>query len=769
MKNYKKGILPLIVMLVGVFLALHMINVTIKNPFVGIDVVKKGEQFIVKKVSSAGWGKENSIHKGDIVLSINDKDPNQHFTVDQYDTIEQADSIQLLKDNEIKHYTIKYSGFDHYYVYHLVFPVIFYLSCISISLFLMIRKEYGSSVTILIYLLNVFGITLISTGASSRKDVIGDTVTTFSVVFTLILLMHFLKKYFSKWNLSFIKMNYINYMYGIGLLIFIFTEVLKSVKSINLLPPDLIFFSITFIGINVLITKLYLNNRATEHKQIIQILVTGLYASFVPFIILFAIPTLLFNQPIMRAEMTTVFFILLPLSLLYLVVSEEFIDMEFVIRKLYYCLLISFVATAFIIIGFLLFTQSNILDNHIEIMRLSLIIFGAFTCVLYFKDKIDFLLRKRLYPKEKDFQVSLNRFLHTMKNETKLEKLTAGLQKEIEVNLPVSEATLVQVQEDNRLFSYLEKKEIIHHAIETMIQDKGQIGMIHKNSTGFSVPLSEKNGRFLVLIAEWRKPRKKLTTTEQIWLETIINYTQIMIENLYKIEEIMGKLSGLKKNQSIPVYISKLLLSISEKERKNLAIDLHDTILQDQLSLARKIDDEMTKINDVSFINLLNDTRESILDQAHVLREVTTELHPSFLHELGLRESLLSLFEKINLNANFLFYSELGEDVTVAKKSHELALYRIIQELLNNAMKHSKATEVHLNLFRKDDLLYLQYVDDGVGCDWNNLEQPFSTRGISGIKERVRGIDGSLKINSEVGKGFQAEIVLQLKQYSLVN
>lgn len=41
-----------------------------------------------------------------------------------------------------------------------------------------------------------------------------------------------------------------------------------------------------------------------------------------------------------------------------------------------------------------------------------------------------------------------------------------------------------------------------------MIQDKGQIGMIHKNSTGFSVPLSEKNGRFLVLIAEWRKPRK---------------------------------------------------------------------------------------------------------------------------------------------------------------------------------------------------------------------------------------------------------------------
>ncbi|MGE8204968.1 sensor histidine kinase [Heyndrickxia sp. NPDC080065] len=765
----KTRIVPLIVMVVGVVMAFYMTKVTIQHPFIGIDVEKKGDQFIVKNVSSAGWGKENAIHNGDIVLSVNEKDPNQHFSINRYNTIEQADTIQFLKNNEIKHYNIKYNGSNHYYIYHLVFPVILYLSCLIMSSFLLFRKENNGSVVLLIFFLNVFGLSLISSGASARKDLAGETLIAFGLIFSLILLLHFLESYFSNWNLVFIKKSSINLVYSIGLLVFILYVVFQNNKLVILLPPDLIFFSVTFISMNVLIIKQYLSNRATEHKQTIQILMTGLYTSFTPFVVLFAIPTLLFNHPIVRAEITTLFFISLPLSLFYLVISKEFIDMDFVIRKIYYSLLTSFVATALTLIGFLVFTQSNILDNHIEIIRLSLMIFVVFTSILYFKDKIDFLLRKWLYPKEKDYQVSLNRYLHTMKNETKIETLMKGLQKEIVVNLPISEVTLVQVREDNKIFSFFEKKEISHIMVGTMIRDKSCIGTIQKTPTGFSVPLVERDGQSLVLVAEWRKLRRKLNTAEWIWLETILNYTQIMIENLYKVEEIMKKLDDLEEGKPIPIYLSKLLLSISENERRNLARDLHDTILQDQLSLATKIDNEMTTIESPSYINILSNMRESILDQVHILREITTELHPSFLYELGFRESLFTLFEKINLNANFLFYYYIDEDIAVTKREYELTIYRIIQELLNNAIKHSKASEVHLKLFRKDRFLFLHYHDDGIGFNWNKLDQSFSTMGITGIKERVRGLNGKLYIHSAEEDGFRAEIVFDLEQYSQVN
>ena len=102
------------------------------------------------------------------------------------------------------------------------------------------------------------------------------------------------------------------------------------------------------------------------------------------------------------------------------------------------------------------------------------------------------------------------------------------------------------------------------------------------------------------------------------------------------------------------------------------------------------------------------------MDHIYTIRETCNNLRPPFLYELGLKQALLNLFKQINLKATFFFYYDIPEQIVAPSVEHEQAIYRIIQELLNNAMKHSKASNVTIRLFQKGEHLYLTYVDNGI-------------------------------------------------------
>ncbi|MBL3199630.1 histidine kinase, partial [Klebsiella pneumoniae] len=86
-----------------------------------------------------------------------------------------------------------------------------------------------------------------------------------------------------------------------------------------------------------------------------------------------------------------------------------------------------------------------------------------------------------------------------------------------------------------------------------------------------------------------------------------------------------------------------------------------------------------------------------------------------FLYELGLKKALLDLFKQVNLKATFFFYYEIQDNIILPNVEYEQAIYRIIQELLNNALKHSKASKVTIRLYEQNGYLNLTYDDDGIG------------------------------------------------------
>ncbi len=94
------------------------------------------------------------------------------------------------------------------------------------------------------------------------------------------------------------------------------------------------------------------------------------------------------------------------------------------------------------------------------------------------------------------------------------------------------------------------------------------------------------NSYVLLCLSSINTPR--LTRDEISWLKTLSFYTSVSMENILQIEELMNHLQDLKQQGSNPVWLKKLMFTIEEKQRSDLARDLHDSVLQDLISLKRQ-------------------------------------------------------------------------------------------------------------------------------------------------------------------------------------
>ena len=134
--------------------------------------------------------------------------------------------------------------------------------------------------------------------------------------------------------------------------------------------------------------------------------------------------------------------------------------------------------------------------------------------------------------------------------------------------------------------------------------------------------------------------------------------------------------------------MKRLLFSITEKERHNLASDIHDTVLQDQIVILRKIDEIRSRLsNSTSSIKAhdLAMLKDMVLDGIEQIRETCHLLRPPLLQELGLVGAVEKMLELMRLRVDFDIQFDCDRFSNDLKEEHKLTLYRVIQELLTNA------------------------------------------------------------------------------------
>ena len=195
-----------------------------------------------------------------------------------------------------------------------------------------------------------------------------------------------------------------------------------------------------------------------------------------------------------------------------------------------------------------------------------------------------------------------------------------------------------------------------------------------------------------------------------------------------------------------------------EEERKRLAKDIHDGIGPLLSTIKLNVDGV---IGDVQR-DLPKKTQKK-LDNIHELietvstdiRSISHALMPSALEDFGLITTLQNLVLKINdANASTkITFFHTGFDDRLAQRL-ELSLYRITQELINNALKYAQAKNITIQLIKSQAEVVLTVEDDGVGFDLNKVKENTKLgSGLKNLQSRVKALYGTMEIDTQIGYG----------------
>jgi len=195
---------------------------------------------------------------------------------------------------------------------------------------------------------------------------------------------------------------------------------------------------------------------------------------------------------------------------------------------------------------------------------------------------------------------------------------------------------------------------------------------------------------------------------------------------------------------------ARFLVEGQEEERKRIAKELHDG-LGVLLSVTKM---QFSAIKDISPENRpLIEKATQFLEQASGdVRKISHNMMPGLLTKLGLCEALEDLFEKLSDTEGIQAICEIEGAKERLPENKEIMLYRIIQEMVNNTLKHAEATEIELQINVHHDRLDIRFTDNGKGFKVEEgIEQ--KSMGLQSIWSRVKFLDGTISIESAPGKG----------------
>ena len=219
-----------------------------------------------------------------------------------------------------------------------------------------------------------------------------------------------------------------------------------------------------------------------------------------------------------------------------------------------------------------------------------------------------------------------------------------------------------------------------------------------------------------------------------------------LIFYLYRNRKTLQKEKKLQEE-----YAQKLLLS-QEDERKRISKDLHDSLGQSLLLIKNKVSlksDEKTK-------ELVNNAIEE-------MRSISRVLHPFQLEDIGISRALENLVHQLDENYKDIYIFGDIEDIQgVLTPEKEVNVFRIVQECLSNIIKHSEAVSAKIELMRVKNHISFSIKDNGIGFDFSEEYNDFKSLGLKTIKERVKFLNGTLKIDSEKDAGSTFKILFPI-------
>ena len=250
------------------------------------------------------------------------------------------------------------------------------------------------------------------------------------------------------------------------------------------------------------------------------------------------------------------------------------------------------------------------------------------------------------------------------------------------------------------------------------------------------------------------------TNVFKCWLAFITSVVFLFgVFYIRKIFQFLKRVDEIRKENEKRVVSA--VLRTEEKERQRFAKELHDGIgplLSVVKMLLSAMDSSKSKENNLKIkININQAVDEAIVS----VRNISANISPHILNDFGLHYAVDAFIERMSLNESLTI--EFDSNIKDKRFGYdsEVVMYRVISELINNTLRHAKATKISINLNLDESLLYLDYYDNGVGFDITSKSFK-KGMGLDNIRYRLQSAHGDLKIISGKEGGMNARAFIKV-------
>ncbi|MCL5030905.1 MAG: sensor histidine kinase [Bacteroidetes bacterium] len=251
----------------------------------------------------------------------------------------------------------------------------------------------------------------------------------------------------------------------------------------------------------------------------------------------------------------------------------------------------------------------------------------------------------------------------------------------------------------------------------------------------------------------------------------ILRYLNANKQNLAAKEEVLKNqqiaLEAVRKEKAAQKQFTHNLILSQESERKRIAGELHDSIGQELLIIKNRALLGLEDIcNDDSRRDHLSEISSLSSQAIKEVRQITHNLRPYQLDRVGLTKALQSLIERLQSSSEIKFKMFVDNIDNLFPSESEINIYRIVQEGINNIMKHSEAASAVLMISKEESNVCITVEDNGKGFLQNqtgNVKSENVGFGLSGINERAQILGAVIEINSKPGKGTILKLNLPVK------
>jgi signal transduction histidine kinase len=242
------------------------------------------------------------------------------------------------------------------------------------------------------------------------------------------------------------------------------------------------------------------------------------------------------------------------------------------------------------------------------------------------------------------------------------------------------------------------------------------------------------------------------------WIGVIISF--MIISGVILIREIFYSLKRAEIDRMrTERKVLNAIINTEENERKRFADDLHDGLGPILSTVKMSLSSLNARIDDPSGMVILNNTNHLVNEAINTIKDISNNLSPHVLSNFGLASAISAFTTKINQTKTVKIDFKTNMENQRFENDKEVVIYRAACELINNAIRHSGASTIEIELNKHEKFITLQFYDNGRGFDSSTLKtEDNKGMGLSNIETRVKTVEGVFILESTPGKGTSALI-----------